>query len=140
MVNTRVSSTLSWPMRMMAWATFRAKPVMPHTPTMMPTQAQAMATETVDLAPETKASQMSFRLMRLMGRSSATMMVTTMVQKALKMTVLPLQMSIYSRKAMGISRWPRSRMTWPGLGICSLGRPFRCSLVARICTWTKIPM
>lgn len=34
---------------------------MPHTPTMMPTQAQAMATETVDLAPETKASQMSFQ-------------------------------------------------------------------------------
>ena len=94
MVNTSVSRTLDWPMRIMACATLRAKPVMPQTPTMMPTQAQAIATETVDFAPATKASQMSLKLMRLMGRSSATRMVTTMVQNALKMTVLPLQMSI----------------------------------------------
>ena len=52
----------------------------PQTPTMMPTQAQAIATETVDFAPATKASQMSLKLMRLMGRSSATRMVTTMVR------------------------------------------------------------
>ena len=32
--------------------------------------------------------------MRLMGRVSATMMVTMIVQNALKMTVRPLQMSI----------------------------------------------
>ena len=82
------------PMLMMAWATFRAKPVMPQTPTIMPTQAQAMATETVDLAPWTKASQMSLKLIRLTGRSSATTMVTMMVQKAPRMTVTPLKISI----------------------------------------------
>ena len=51
MVKRSVSIRLCLPMLMMALATFRAKPVWPQTPTMMPTQAQAMATETVDLAP-----------------------------------------------------------------------------------------
>ena len=58
------------------------------------TQAQAIATETVDLAPATNASQISFTLMRLMGRNSATMIVTRIVQNAPRMTVTPLKISI----------------------------------------------
>ena len=51
MVNSRVRRMLLCPMLMMVEATLRAKPVWLHTPTMIPTQAQAMATDTVDLAP-----------------------------------------------------------------------------------------
>ena len=105
----------------------------------MPTQAQAIPTEIMDLAALAKASQMSFRDMRLMGRSSATTMVTRMVQKALAMTVLPLQISMYSRKMMGMSRWPRSFITWPTLGSWSLGMPCSWSFTARICTWMMMP-
>ena len=93
-VKSRVSIRLCSPMLMMACATLSANPVMPQTPTMMPTQAQAMATDTVDFAPATKASQMSLRLMRLTGRSSATTMVTMMVQNAPRMTVTPLKISM----------------------------------------------
>ena len=134
MVKSRVRNRLCWPMLMMERATFRAKPVRPQTPTIIPTQAQAMATETVDLAPATKASPISLRLMRLMGLSCATTMVTTMVQKALIITVLPLKISMYSRKTMGISKWPRSLNTSLTRGRRSLGMPSRWSLVARICT------
>lgn len=64
MVNSRVRNRLRagmvgkafLPMLMMALAMFRAKPVWEQTPTMMPTQAQLMATETVDLAAWAKAS------------------------------------------------------------------------------------
>ena len=56
MVNSRVRKMLLWPMLMMALAMFRAKPVREQTPTMIPTQAQLIATETVERADWAKAS------------------------------------------------------------------------------------
>ena len=66
-------------MLMMVFAILRAKPVILQEPTMMPTQAQAMATETVDFALATMASKISWKLIRVLGRSSAMMIVKIIV-------------------------------------------------------------
>ncbi len=78
-VNTSVNIRLLPPMLMMVLAILRAKPVIEQEPTMIPTQAQAMATDTVDFALATMASRISWTLMRVFFLHSATIIVNTMV-------------------------------------------------------------
>ena len=70
------------PREMMVLAMVRPKPVLEQTPMMMPTQAQATATETVCLAPSARASSKSFRDMRVSLRMKEIKIVTRMVSTA----------------------------------------------------------
>ena len=60
-MNTSVNIRLFPPMLMMVFAIFRAKPVIEQEPTIIPTQAQAIATDTVDFALATIASRISWK-------------------------------------------------------------------------------
>ena len=82
LVNTRVKRMLVPPKAIIVFAMVRPKPVLEHTPMIIPTQAQAIATDTVCFAPLAKASTISFTLMRVSFFSCATTMVTTMVNTA----------------------------------------------------------
>jgi len=79
MVKRRVRRRLFPPRVMIALAIVRPKPVLLTTPMMMPTQAQAIATGTVCLAPSMQASRMSRRLMRVDFLKAETITVTAMV-------------------------------------------------------------
>ena len=138
MVNTSVKRMLVLPREIIVLAMVRPNPVLEHTPMMMPTQAQATATDTVCLAPSASASSRSLKDIRVSFRMNETRIVTTMVSTAEKMTVVPEKNSIYSKKKTGISRWLRLDITSPVLGSLSLGRPVRPSLQARRCTWMMI--
>ena len=89
MVKIRVKRMLVLPREMMVLAIVRPKPVLEQTPMMMPTHAQATATETVCFAPSARASSRSFRDMRVSFRIKDTRMVTRMVSTAEKITVVP---------------------------------------------------
>ena len=82
MVNTSVKRMLVLPREIIVLAMVRPNPVLEHTPMMMPTQAQATATETVCLAPSARASSKSLRDMRVSFRIKDTPMVTRMVSTA----------------------------------------------------------
>ena len=89
MVKMSVITRLFPPSVMMVLAMVSPKPVFEVTPMMMPTQAQAMATATVWVAPSANASQMSLKLIRVLFLNPATTMVATMVITAEKTTVVP---------------------------------------------------
>ena len=78
-MNTSVNIRLFPPMLMMVFAMFRAKPVIEQEPTMIPTQAQAIATDTVDFALATIASRISWRVILVFFLLCATMIVYTFV-------------------------------------------------------------
>ena len=78
-VNTSVNIRLFPPMLMMVFAIFRAKPVIEQEPTMIPTQAQAIATDTVDFALATIASRISWKVNLVFFLHCATMIVNTIV-------------------------------------------------------------
>ena len=79
MVNTSVNRRLFPPMLIMVFAIFSAKPVIEQTPTIQPTHAQAIATETVDFAAAAIASRISCRLIRVFFLTCATMIVKMIV-------------------------------------------------------------
>ena len=86
-VKTSVNNKLFPPSEIIALAILMVKPVKLDTPITIPTQAQAIATDTVDFAEATKAASISFKLMRVSFFSCAIMIVKRMVKKAPLITV-----------------------------------------------------
>ena len=93
-VKNSVKSRLVEPRAMIVFAMVRPKPVFEQTPMMMPTQAQATATETVCFAPSASASRKLEKVMRVSSRNIETTMVTRIVMTAEKITVVPEKNSI----------------------------------------------
>ena len=93
-VKNNVNSRLVEPSAIMVLAIVRPNPVFEQTPMMIPTQAQATATETVCFAPLASASRKPERLMRVSFLNIDTTMVTRIVITAEKITVVPEKNSI----------------------------------------------
>ena len=79
MVKNKVRNRLPAPMLIMEEVMTVPKLVKLTTPIIMPTSAQAAMTARDCLAPSTSASKISWKLMRVVFRHAATMMVKKMV-------------------------------------------------------------
>src|SRR5690554_5725448 len=87
MVRKSVNIRLDCPSWMMALAILSPNPVRLTTPMMIPTTAQATATETTALVPSENASRIWRSVILVVFLAILTAMVATIAQKAEKMTV-----------------------------------------------------
>src|SRR5574344_1407932 len=79
MEKNKVKIKLLPPIAIIVLAMVRPKPVLEDTPMIIPTQAQASATDTVCLVPSTNESHKSLKDIRVDFLVAATRMVTMMV-------------------------------------------------------------
>lgn len=108
MVSNKVVSKLVLPNWIIAFAMLRSRPLKLTTSIIIPTTAQATATAAFVLS--SKASRISRVFMRVFFRA-ATPIVTTMVKKVEKITIVELKRSMYNKKTMGSNKWPRASIS-----------------------------
>ncbi len=89
MVRKRVSSRLPWLMAMMTELKRMPSPVRVSTPMTTPAVAQAMATWTAPLAPDSRAWRMRSGVSQVSRRMKLTPMVTTMAHRPAFMGLWP---------------------------------------------------